>query len=991
MSSSAQIFQTTNAKRWRSFKWSFRIILMLVASFLFILAIAIRRGENPSLPNLKSKARAYQIALSPNNPLTLSTSFEKKYNGFKQFLHKKTTDNLLGNSPVKKSSSNLTAPEIRAAFYTPWAATTSLPDLKKYADKLNVIFPEWFFIDTLTQKLQTRIDSAGLAIMRQKGLRIIPLLTNFNSSKKDFDGDLLHKILSDQVKQKAFIRQLQDTLNYYHFQGINIDFEDLKEKTNEPLTLFQKELYQALHADNMLVTMDVAVRNEDYDYAKLSDYNDYIVLMAYDQHDLSGNAGPVSEQQWIESSLDWTANRIKPEKIILGIAGYGYEWITDEAGKTTARVITYNDAINQARANEVEIDFDNHSYNPHYSYMDEEETDDGKQEHSKHEVWFIDAATTFNTLRFSDEFATAGTALWRLGGEDTRMWNFYDQDLSNDALSTRPFDFSSLTTIPILPDNVAYDGEGEVLNIIHLPQAGKVRFEIDTTEQLISEQVYEQLPSGYIIQRFAEDTTPPGPGHKLILTFDDGPDPEWTPQILDILEKEKVPASFFVVGLQAEQNIPLIQRINRDGFEIGNHTFTHNNVAKMSPQRAGIELKLTRLLIESITGRSTILFRAPYNADSEPHTYEELEPIELSRSQNYLTIGESIDPMDWQPGVTADSIVARTIEQVESRGASIILLHDAGGESRQATIDALPKIIYYFKTKGYKFTTVAGLMGKTKNDVMPKLPPSSESWLTHINFLFAEGTYWGSHILFTLFIIGILLSVGRMLAMAILAALQKRKESKTVQLTAVESPLVSVIIPAYNEEVNALRTITSLLQQDYPNLEVIFIDDGSRDKTYETVLNEFSDSEMVQVYTKPNGGKASALNMGISKATGEFVVCIDADTQLRKDAISQLMKKFISVKGNNSSSVAEWDPMIAAVAGNVKVGNEVNMITRWQSIEYITSQNLDRRAFDLLNCITVVPGAIGAFRKEAVVKAGGFTMDTLAEDCDLTMRLHRLG
>ena len=107
----------------------------------------------------------------------------------------------------------------------------------------------------------------------------------------------------------------------------------------------------------------------------------------------------------------------------------------------------------------------------------------------------------------------------------------------------------------------------------------------------------------------------------LFLTFDDGPSDDYTPQILDILEKEKVPATFFIVGLNAESNIPIFQRIYNDGFEIGNHTFTHHNIAKMSLVRAGIEMKATRLLIESITGRSTILFRDPYNADSQPQTF----------------------------------------------------------------------------------------------------------------------------------------------------------------------------------------------------------------------------------------------------------------------------------------------------------------------------------------------------------------------------------
>lgn len=992
MNNPGQVFQTNNARRWKSFKWTFRIILILVSFFIVILSIAIITGVNPSLPDLQLKSKAYETKLDPANPLTLSNKFNKNYKGFKQFLVKRIKEDSLRNLQLKKKKSHTTIPEIRAAFYTPWTATTSLPELQKFGDKLNVIFPEWLFIDTLTRTLQTRIDSAGLAVMRQKGLKIIPILTNFNSSKNDFDGKLLHSILNDKIKQQAFISQLLDTLNHYHLQGVNIDFEDLNEPTNEPLTNFQQNIYKALHQNQLLVTMDVAVRNDDYDYQKLSDYNDYIILMAYDQHEKAGKPGPISAQKWIEESLDWTAKKIDPSKIILGIAGYGYDWATDAEGKTTGTEISYNSAINRAKTKNVDITFDNDSYNLHCSYIDEERNEDGKLETTRHEIWFTDAATTFNILRFSDEFSNAGTVLWKLGGEDARMWNFYARELTNEALVSKPFDFNSLKNIPIIRDNVDYDGEGEVLNIVASPQVGKVNLEIDSAEMLIAEQQYEQLPSGYIIQRFAEDTTPPGPGHKLILTFDDGPDPEWTPQVLDILEKEKVPGTFFLVGLQAEKNIPLVQRIHKDGFEIGNHTFTHSNVAKMSTRRASLEMKLTRLLIETITGHSTILFRAPYNADSEPHTYEELEPIERSRLENYLTIGESIDPMDWQPGVNADSIVARTIQQVEDRGASIILLHDAGGETRQATIDALPQIIKYFKNKGYKFTTVADLMGKKSNDVMPILPASQRSWLTKMNFFFAEGTYWGSHILFALFIVGIALSVGRMLVMATLAWIQKRKEDSAVvgTLSGLSTlPLVSIIVPAYNEEVNAVRTVESLLVQDYPNLQVVFIDDGSKDSTYEKVKEAFKSNFRVQAYTKINGGKAAALNTGIELADSEFVVCIDADTQLKQNAVSELMKKF-NLQGEEKID-GKPPVIVGAVAGNVKVGNEVNMITKWQSIEYITSQNFDRRAFDLLNCITVVPGAIGAFRKEAIIKAGGFTTDTLAEDCDLTMRMHRIG
>lgn len=984
MAHSTQIFQTSSTARWKSFKWTIRILLMLTIFCIVVLTIAVVRGSLPGIPNLEARSKAYQARLDPSNPLDLSRGFNKKYKGFKDFLYNKAKEDSLKNIKQTEKPAQHIA-NIRAAFYTPWTKT-ALPDLDKNGNNLNVIFPEWFFIDTVTHTLQTRIDSAGIAMMRKNNLQVLPMLTNFNSGKKDFDGALLHDILNNTAKRKTFISTLTDTLLYYNFQGINIDFEELKEKTNEPLTIFQKELYETLHAKGMMVTMDVAVHNDDYDYEKLSAYNDYIILMAYDQFNNGTMPGPVSAQKWIEEAVDWTTSKIASEKIILGIAGYGYDWYQTPEGKDTCVSISYNDAVNRAKIKNAQIDFDNDSYNLHLEYSEEIKnitTDEFVT--VTHRIWFTDGATAFNILRFSDENENAGTALWQLGYEDERLWSFYSRDLSNEALSIKPFDFNQLSDIINQPDNVAYDGEGEILNIVSSPQAGKIKIELDTADMLIAEQEYEQLPSGYIIQKFAEDSVDAGPGHKLILTFDDGPDPEWTPQILDILEKEKVPASFFVVGLQVENNIPLLQRINRLGFEIGNHTFTHSNVAKMSPQRALLEMKLTRLLIESITGRSTILFRAPYNADSEPHTFEELEPIARSRQENYLTVGESIDPNDWQPGVTADSIVARTIYQVENRGASIILLHDAGGETRKPTVEALPRIIDYFKKKGYKFTTVADLMGKTKDDVMPGLPPSKHDWMRKVNLFFAEGYYWGSHLVFALFLVGIFLSVGRILFMASLAATQKKREAKAALAGTVipinQYPLVSIIVPAYNEEVNAVRTVKSLLQQDYANLQVIFVDDGSKDNTYKNVSEAFAGIPNVFVYTKPNGGKASALNFGIEKADSEYVVCIDADTQLKQDAVSQLMKKFYSTA----------DEQVGAVAGNVKVGNEVNMITRWQSIEYITSQNFDRRAFDLLDCITVVPGAIGAFKKEAIIKAGGFTTDTLAEDCDLTMRLHRNG
>jgi cellulose synthase/poly-beta-1,6-N-acetylglucosamine synthase-like glycosyltransferase/peptidoglycan/xylan/chitin deacetylase (PgdA/CDA1 family) len=590
-------------------------------------------------------------------------------------------------------------------------------------------------------------------------------------------------------------------------------------------------------------------------------------------------------------------------------------------------------------------------------------------------------------MRFAQESGLAGVALWRLGNEDTRMWDFYDHDMSKDSL--RLFDFRLFSTVRTMSvdETPAYSGEGEVLDVIGGPTSGKIIPELDTTEFLISEEVYDKLPSKWLAKKYGTRDK-----KKLVLTFDDGPDPIYTPQILDILSRENVPAAFFLVGINAENNIPIVKRIYREGHEIGNHTFTHPNIAMVSRKRAIVEMDATRLLIEAITGHSTVLFRAPFNADFEPQKAEELIPVALAREKNYLDIGESIDPLDWEPGTSADSIVARVIARKQSMtdqnlSGNIILLHDAGGESREATVEALPRIIHYFKERGYQFTTIADLLGKKKEDLMPSVPRGSGYYLLQLNYFLAMSAYVGSHLLTSVFIIFIVLSLLRILFMAVMASKQHRWEKKFGlkpfwNADGTDAPKVSIIVPAYNEQVNAVSSLENLLRADYPNFEIIFVDDGSKDGTYEKVRDAFASNPKVRVFTKPNGGKASALNFGIQQSEAPFVICIDADTKLLNNAVSKLMMHFGDVQYHNGKKVG-------AVAGNVKVGNTVNLLTRWQSVEYISSQNFDRKAFAYLNAITVVPGAIGAFRKTAIEEAGGFTTDTLAEDCDLTIRMLR--
>nr|WP_315244187.1 polysaccharide deacetylase family protein [uncultured Flavobacterium sp.] len=924
-----------------------------------IFFITLKRGLKPALPLLAISTATGNALENPIVPKDLSAKELKKFKGFDYFLRAKTKIEKL----QKEQAVTKTATEIRAAFYVDWDPQ-SLFSLQKNIHKLDVVVPEWFFIDPKTDLLRTEIDTAALKVMKKGNVKILPLINNINESlgEGEFDGDLIHRILHDNIKRERLINDIAKVLSKYNFQGINIDFEEFKENSDEPIIAFQKELYEKLHPLGYLISQDIMAGNDDFNVKALSKYNDYMFLMAYDEHYTSSVPGDISSQKWIERIVDKTAKEIPSDKIILCFAGYGYDWQENQEGET----ITYDQAIAIAKQHNAVIDFDNDSYNNSFNYKDS----NGK----KHRVYFIDAATNFNTIRFSDEYGLAGTALWRLGSEDQRLWSYYHRSLTNESVRKKPFDFKVMKRVNTRIESPAYIGDGEILNVIADPAPGKIDIETDNDEDIITEQKYVELPTKYVISKF-------GNVHKqVILTFDDGPDPVYTPRILDILKREKVPAVFFVIGIQGESNIPLLQRIYNEGHEIGNHTFTHPNIALVSSERASDEMETTRLLIEAVTGKSTVLFRAPYNADAEPTTEAELKPIALSKAQNYYTVGESIDPNDWEKGVSADTIYNRTIKQYEANpDKGIILLHDAGG-NRQATVEALPRIIKYFKDRNIQFTTVSHLLGKTKDEIMPK---AKGEFVTLDNLIFDFG-YWFGHFIAATFWVAIFLGFLRIALMAAMAFIKKWRDHKyppVYKSSLGVFPQVSIIVPAYNEEINAVKTIENLLCQDYPDFDIVFVDDGSKDKTFEMVSDIFKNNSKVKVHTKPNGGKASALNYGIALAQNEYVVCIDADTQLKTDAISQLMKGFRIQLKNNAE--------IGAIAGNVKVGNENTMLTKWQSIEYTTAQNFDRRAFDLINGITVVPGAIGAFRKTAIEKAGGFTTDTLAEDCDLTIRILR--
>jgi cellulose synthase/poly-beta-1,6-N-acetylglucosamine synthase-like glycosyltransferase/peptidoglycan/xylan/chitin deacetylase (PgdA/CDA1 family)/spore germination protein YaaH len=948
-----QVFQTLEPTRWRRFMWITRVFSLIIVLCITAIVISLFQKQIIHIPEIRDRSELYNKMTMKEAKTALNTPEQKIFHKSLAAV-RLAKDREFYHTPFSRAQNHNLVYPVRAAFYVNWDMQSTF-SLRSSIKHLNMVLPEWFFVPDSSTTISTNVDSAALNLMRNNKVIIIPMLSNFFKDK--WNGDNIHLIIHSPARSKALISSIVQNLKKYKLNGINIDFEELKENTDEYVIQFQKQVYETLHPLGYIVTQDISPFNEDYNVSELSKYNDLMFVMAYDQHNSSSRPGPIAAQEWVEAALDDVCKRIPSEKVVLCLAAYGYDWPVGSKGTD----VTYQEAISTALESEGRVQYNSNTFNLDYSYFDDNDV--------KHQVYFTDAATVFNAMRAAEDFEVAGVAVWRLGSEDTRIWSFYNNKLSFVGLKTKPIDVKNFNDISS-SYTVDFIGAGEILDILTTPSEGKVVIGFDKTDLLITSEVYKTLPTCFVIKKTGEQKK------VIVLTFDDGPDVVYTPEILDILKRYKVPAAFFVTGINVQDHLPIVKRIYDEGHEIGNHTLLHPNLELLSDDRVRLELRATGRLIEGITGHATILFRAPYTTDAEPVNPVQIHPLWVAKSENYLTIGSSIDPLDWQKGVSADSIYLRTVKQHEL--GNILLLHDAGG-MRSETVKALPRIIEYFKSQGYKFVSVSSLMGRKRDDVMPKETGLISQYIEKADYAVFILNYGFDHFIYSIFFLALILSTFKIVSVAILAFLQFRKNKKKRIVTDIEfNPLVSIIVPAYNEEVTGVKTVEHLLKSDYSNFEIVFVDDGSKDNTYELIKNRFEGNDKVKIFTKPNGGKAAALNFGISHANGEIMVCIDADTILDTKAVRLLVKPFIDVE-------------VGAVGGNVKVGNKINLLTRWQAIEYTTSQNFDRLAYDYINTISVVPGAIGAFRGSAIKEIGGFDVDTLAEDCDLTLRMLRAG
>src|SRR5215472_1136784 len=958
------VFYDPQLKRWRHLRLLLHVsgivITLVVAVFMYT---ALRSEALPQTiwPELKRTYRPVRDTHKRAGPARGS--------------HRKT------NKPP--SQVPLNADEgLRAAFYVDWDKG-SYSSLKAYLHQIDLLFPEWLHVLTPDGRIQAQnamtaevfdvvrgtavhpVDDQVTSLIRNEKAEteVFPLVNNFDPVAQKWIFDIGN--FFDNADGRAnFRRQLLAFLaSDNKFKGVSIDFEDFPREAQPGFNTLISELASDLHARGFKMYINVPADDDDFNYKYLADNSDGLILMNYDEHQSESKAGPVASHAFFVGNIQKALKVIPTDKLIVAIGNYGYEWGNKpvECPEGTHSVVcnlSVQDAWIRSADSDAPIDLEPESLNPHFAY----DEDDG----TKHQIWFLDAITALNQMRAARNLGIRTFALWRLGSEDRSLWEIWDKPRSSDPIT-------KLAEVPPGPD-VSIEGEGEILRITQRPSPGKRVVTVDPDTDLVTNEHFTKLPNPYELEAY---------GYKekqVAITFDDGPDPTYTPQILDVLRKKNAKATFFLIGIPSENDPGLVRRIYDEGHEIGNHTLTHPNISEISTWRFEKEINVTERLFGAKLGVKPLFFRPPYSIDQEPDTADEVKPLELTQDMGYITVGDKIDPSDWSMNRRYSAAeIAQNVFNNLGKG-NIILLHDGGGD-RSQTVKALPLIIDGIRARGYEIVPVSTLIGQTRAQVMPELSTPREVWAARVDNL----AFWMFSIILIgvqmIFFLGDILMTGRLLIIGALATIDRLRGSSSQNLDPSFKPPVAVLIPAYNEEKVIERTIRSVLASSYPNLRVIVIDDGSKDRTLEIATNNFHTEIItgrVSVLTKPNSGKAEALNYGLEHVTEDFYVGIDADTVIAREAIGRLIPHFA-------------DQRIGAVAGNAKVGNRVNIWTRWQALEYITSQNFERRSLDLLGAVTVVPGALGAWRTDIVKKAGGYHAITVAEDADLTMNILRTG
>jgi cellulose synthase/poly-beta-1,6-N-acetylglucosamine synthase-like glycosyltransferase/peptidoglycan/xylan/chitin deacetylase (PgdA/CDA1 family) len=816
------------------------------------------------------------------------------------------------------------------------------------------------------------VSPAAIDAVRAEGARV--LLAVDGPAEGGPNAADMTSMSNDAIRRGALAEELARRARELHADGLVLELPE--DDDEDPDGDARRGLLQAVRArlapaQTLAVSVD-ADFSQDALRGEAPSVDLVLITLHRDEAD-NLPPGPGAARDWVERALGAAVEVLGPDKIVPMLPLRSLSWSL-AGGREPSRTTTWAEVLTKAalaKASPRWVESLGYAVAV-IPGRDGLQTGDGLVDSAGTEpdawlVWLADAASFTDELALSRSRGIPSVGLDDLGDEDPRIWQVLGSASRGPELVRRAL----VEVTP--PDTWQTVGEGVEMRVRTDVRSGHCTVAW-TARGLVATERYDVLPTQVTIERRA-----PAPRGRVALTFDDGPDPEFTPAILDLLGQYGVKATFFMIGSRVERDPELVRRLVAEGHETGNHSFSHPDFGRIANRNADLEIRATNLLLASVTGRSTLLFRPPFRADDTPQTQEDLLGIQSAMRNGMTTVVSTIDPRDWErPGSAA--IVEHVLGQAEVDGSGVALLHDGGGD-RSQTVQALRSILPGLRDRGFTFVQVHDLFGTPSIDrTNPPIPTLFE---VRANQAVWWGGTWAIRVLRAIAVSSLLfvaLRFGSMLLLSLLHYGLSRRRSPLLTATDTSSawPPVSVVVPAYNEERVIVRTIESVLASRGVSLEVIVVDDGSTDDTGGMIERSFARDPRVKYVRLGNGGKARALNYGFSRASHPIVVALDADTLFLPDTIARLVDSM-------------RDPRLAAVAGRAVVGNVRGFIARCQAMEYVCGQAIERRAWAALGVVSVVPGAVGAWRRDAVLMVGGFARDTLAEDSDLTLALQVLG